>query len=122
VLPLSTSAQKILVVGVNRVASCEFATQPLVHDLVGLGYPRDWTIVVACTKIVWQELQHRADAQQTETAFTSLDHRMTVLNGEIYRESLPLRWTTHRTPRLVLKHEAGHILCRCPDEDAADRR
>ena len=121
VLTLSTHAQRILVAGTHRVASCDFATRPLIRDLAGLTFPGDWTIVVACNKVAWQNLRQKADALQTATAFTNLDHRITVINGEIYRETLPLSGTEHETPRLVLKHEAGHILCRCQDESTADR-
>jgi hypothetical protein len=122
VLPISSHAQKILVAGAKRVASCDFATRPLLRDLRGLDYPRDWTIVVACNQVVWDELRQKADALQTETAFTNLEHRLTVVNGEIFRETLPLSRSAHGTPLLVLKHEAGHIRCKCADENAADQR
>jgi len=107
--------------GVTRVADCEFATKPLLADLQAVRYPHKWTIVVACNGIVWQRLQRRADAQGTNTAFTNLQHGITVLNGLMYLEMVPLRGSVHARPRLVLKHEYGHILCKCQDEIVADR-
>ena len=107
--------------GVERAANCGFATRPLIADLNELRYPKEWTVLVACNVLVWEQLQRNADAFETETAFTNLRGRITVLNGEIYREILPLRGTSHRTPRLVLRHELGHIICGCGDEARADR-
>jgi hypothetical protein len=114
-------AQRILVAGVKQPADCQFATAPLIKDLRGIGFPRDWTIVVACNPIEWQKLQRKGDAFGTNTAYTNLDGRITVVNAEIYRESLLLHGTTHSTPKLVLEHEHGHVVCQCNDEGQADR-
>jgi hypothetical protein len=120
-LPLAMRAQQILTLGVKQPASCRFATGPLIADLERVRYPKDWTIVVACTRTMWEQLQRKADAQQTKTGFTDLQNHITAINGEIYRATLPLQGTSHRFPRLVLKHEQGHILCRCSQELEADR-
>ena len=120
-LTVATHAQKLFVAGVKRAADCEFATKPLIADLQAVRYPHDWIIVVACNDIVWQRLQRKADAQGTDTAFTYLEHGITVLNGLMYLEMPPLRGSVHASPRLVLKHEYGHILCKCRDEIMADR-
>lgn len=120
-LAVDTQAQKIFVAGVGRAADCEFATQPLIRDLRVVHYPPSWTIVVACNRVVWDKLQRRAEAQGTDTGFTNIQHRITVLNGFIYLETLPLRGTAHDSPLRVLKHEYGHILCGCDDELIADR-
>lgn len=117
---ISTNAQKILVAGVKHLSSCEFATRPLLADLKGTPFPADWTIVVACNQVVWEEIKQKADALRTETAFTNLQKRITVINGGIYRATLPLLGV-HKSPQLVLRHEAGHIICVCNDEEAADR-
>ena len=114
-------SQSIVVVGVRPPDICAFATKPLIQDMKGIGFPKDWTIVVACTPIVWETLQRKADALNTLTAFTNMEGRITVLNGAIYRQSLPLEGTLHRTPRSVLEHEYGHILCNCDDEAKADK-
>lgn len=119
--PLSIEAQQILVLGVKQPASCRFATRPLIADLETTPYPKDWTIVVACTRLAWEQLQRKADAMQTNTGFTNLQKRITAINGEIYRETLPLREAARRSPGLVLQHELGHILCQCNRESDADR-
>jgi len=116
----STDAQKIFVAGSRTVAECGYAVRPLIADLNAIRFPSDWTVVLACTPVVWNHLQIKADARGTLTAFTNLDGRVTVVNGAIYLEQLPLHGTTHRTPRTVLQHERGHILCRCGDERKAD--
>ena len=120
-MSLNANAQQIFVAGVKKTTACEFALRPLLADLQSLNYPRDWWIVIACNRPVWQQLQRKADAGLTKTAFTNVKGRITVVNGEIYRESLPLRGTMHRNPKLVLKHELGHILCECEPEQEADR-
>lgn len=114
-------AQKILVAGVKRVTDCEFATRPLIRDLKAVHYPANWTIVVACNPMVWDKLRRQGQAQGTHTGFTNVPHRITVLNGLMYRETLPLSGTAHDSPQRVLKHEYGHILCGCEDELLADR-
>jgi hypothetical protein len=120
-LSVATQAQKIFVAGVKRAADCKFATKPLIHDLQAIRHAHDWTIVVVCNEVVWQRLRRKADAQGTDTAFTNVQHRITVLNSLMYLEELPLRGTAHHTPQLVLQHEYGHILCECDDEMSADR-
>ena len=120
-LPLSSPAQQVLVLGVKTPDGCRFATTPLIADLATVPYPKDWTIVVACTSTAWDQLQRKADARQTHTGFTNLQKHITVINGDMYRAALPLRHTVHRFPRLVLQHEQGHILCQCSRETEADR-
>lgn len=116
---VAAHAQKILVAGVKRAVHCEFATKPLIADLHVVRYPHDWTIIVACNDIVWQRLQRKADAQLTNTAFTYIHEGITVLNGLMYLQ-MPYG-TAHPTPRQVLKHELGHIICGCGNEARADR-
>jgi len=117
----SADAQKVFVAGTKTVAQCDYAVRPLVSDLNAIGFPRDWTFVVACTPSMWDQLRAKADASATQTAFTNMAGRITVVNGAIYSEPLPLRGTAHHTPRIVLQHERGHILCDCGDEREADR-
>jgi hypothetical protein len=119
-LAASAQAQKVVVAGVSTAGQCQYALAPLLSDLNVIGFPGDWTIVVACTPGVWNYIQAKADARATRTAFTNLNGHITVVNAAIYLEPLPLRGTTHRTPRLVLLHERGHIVCGCADEIKAD--
>lgn len=114
-------AQKIVVLGVPAADKCTFATKPLIEDLKSIGFPKDWTIAVACTPDIWERLQRKRDDFNTVTAFTNLKGRLTVLNGAIYLEPVLLRGTRHWTPRSVLAHELGHILCNCDDEAKADK-
>jgi len=114
-------AQKIVVLGVSAADMCAFATKPLIEDLKGIDFPKDWTIAVACTPAIWERLQRQRDDFNTVTAFTNLKGHLTVLNGRIYLEPVPLRGTWHWTPRRVLRHELGHILCNCDDEAKADK-
>ena len=120
-LPVAAPAQKILVAGVKKVAACEFAVRPLQADLRTTHFPKDWTFVLACTQTAWEKLQRLADAFQTNTGFTNVPGRITVINARIYLEMPPLSGTTHPTPKLVLQHERGHIVCGCNDEWKADR-
>lgn len=120
-LPVAAPAQKILVAGVKQVASCEFAVRALQADLRTMDFPKDWTFVIACTQIAWEKLQRKADTLQTNTGFTNVQGRITVINARIYFEMPPLSGTTHPTPQLVLQHERGHIVCGCNDEWKADR-
>jgi hypothetical protein len=114
-------AQRIVVLGVSTADMCTFATKPLIQDLKDISFPKDWTIAVACTPAIWERLQRKRDDFNTVTAFTNLKGRLTVLNGIIYLQPLPLRGTNHWTPKIVLKHEHGHILCNCDDEAKADK-
>jgi len=120
ILSTTVVAQKVLVVGVKRPETCAFATGPLIEDLKDVSFPKDWRIAIACTAIAWKELQRKGDAFATNTAYTNLKGRITILNGAIYQQPLPLRGTTRRTPKNVLRHELGHIVCQCGDEDKAD--
>jgi hypothetical protein len=114
-------AQRIVVVGVKKVADCEFALRPLKSNLAAVPFPSNWTIALVCNRVVWGELQRKADALATNTGFTNLKGRITVINAEIYTQLPPLQGTVHATPRLVLQHERGHILCGCEDESKAER-
>ena len=121
ILSGTLQCQNIFVVGVSKPDRCAFATKPLIQDLNGIGFPKDWTFAVACSQTAWRALQRKWDTFGTGTAFTNLEGRITILNGTIYLQSLPLRGTIHRTPRIVLEHEYGHIICRCADEAKADK-
>lgn len=115
-------AQKIVVAGLKTAAQCDYAVRPLAADLHTVVFPNDWTIVLACTPGAWSYLQAKADARGTNTAFTNLRGRVTVVNAAIYSKIPPLQSTVHRTPRTVLQHERGHILCHCEDEHKADEQ
>jgi len=115
------SAQHIIAFGVHRAADCEPVTRPLIDKLHGIGYPREWTIVVACTASIANRLQRKGDARRTVTAFTNLRQRLTAINRELFLKAAPLQGTSQPTARAVLRHEHGHIVCACADEHMADK-
>lgn len=78
-------------------------------------YPEDWTIVVTCSDGDWEFLQRKADALQTDRAFTNLKAKITVVRGEMFLNPFPFR-----PPRLILLHELGHITCQCANEEKAE--
>jgi len=55
-------AQKIWAVGVSSPDECAFASTSLIRDLKGIGFPQDWTFVVACTATSWERLQRQGSA------------------------------------------------------------
>ena len=87
-----------------------------VAEIGKVPFPEGWTIVVACTKMQWVTLQRKADAQDTETAFTNVKGRITVVRGRIF-----LLDKVDRPVHRVLLHEIGHIRCNCGDEAQAER-
>lgn len=80
-----------------------------------IAYPKDCTVVVACSDSDWQYLQRKADAMGTKHAFTNVKGRTTVIRGEMFLNPL-----IGRSVRLTLLHEWGHIACQCGNEDTAE--
>ena len=80
------------------------------------AYPKDWTIVIACSDAEWNFLQRKADAFDTHHAFTNFKGKMTVVRGDIF-----LNPEMGRSPAFILLHELGHIDCACNDENRADK-
>ena len=111
----NAQAVHIVLAGAKNTADCAGPLTTLQHELEDLQYPPGWTIYVACNPIVWTELRTRADNPPTDTAFTDLKLRYTVLNGAIF-QGLPNEY------RQTLAHELGHILCSCKDEADAGSR
>ena len=57
------NAQRVFVAGTKTVAECDYAVRPLVSDVNAIGFPSDWTFVVACTPSIWDYFRDRADAR-----------------------------------------------------------
>jgi hypothetical protein len=92
--------------------------QPAAYEVIRslpVAYPKDWTIVVTCTESEWQYVRRKADAMQTNNAFTNLEHRITIIHGQIFLDP-----PQFRPAQLILLHELGHITCRCDSEDKAE--
>jgi hypothetical protein len=112
---------KVVSVGVKTPRECP-ALPPLVADLKDVQYPDGWTVYVACTARAWDDAGRQLDTRgRTNAAMTSRAGHFTVINGAVYSSSFDWAGTRQRTGKEVLRHERGHILCRCNDEDKADR-
>ena len=62
-------------------------------------------VIVVCSDVLWHRLQAKADAERTNTAFTNIRERLTVLRGSVTEDPIELR--------RVLAHEFDHIRCQC---------
>jgi hypothetical protein len=94
--------------------SCLAKLQTLDHELQSFPFPINWTLEVACDPVIWQQALRRADLPHTNTAFTGIKPRITVLNGAIFNDGANFY-------RHTLAHELGHIRCRCGDEAKAEQ-
>jgi hypothetical protein len=93
---------------------CAFATQPLLEELRSMAYPADWSFLVVCTDAEWDTVLRMADIRATDTAFTVLPKRTTVLRAAIFIR------TFERGYKNTLLHELGHVQCNCMSEDKAN--
>ena len=99
--------------GVKRVEDCRPQIASLSTELQTLHFPKGWTIAVACTVVAWNESLRLAGYPPSDTAFTSLHARITVLNGAIFS-----RFQSEY--RRTISHELGHIFCQCTNEVRAE--
>ena len=114
-------AVKVVTVGVRTPAECPALT-PLVTDLKAVPFPVGWTIYVVCTLGAWDDAGRQLDTRgRTNAAITSQAKHFTVINGAVYSSFFDWTGTRQRNGQEVLRHERGHILCRCNDEDKADK-
>ena len=112
---------KVVSVGVKTPTECP-ALAPLVADLKDVQFPDGWTVYVTCTANAWDDAGRQLDTKgRTSVAMTSQAKRFTVINGAVYLSSFDWTGTHQRTGKQVLRHERGHILCRCNNEDRADK-
>ena len=77
------------------------------------GYPADWSLVIVCNDVAWKALLQVADQRSTQTAFTILEKKHTIIRGDIFN----LRRSDYRH---TLAHELGHILGACDSEQVAN--
>jgi hypothetical protein len=106
---------KFSLYGAKTLAQCAPILEATRSTLASLrsSYPADWTIDIACTDMEWQRILQMADQHKTNTAFSRLEKRHTIINGAIFRK---FRSSYRRT----LSHELGHILCNCASERVAE--
>lgn len=117
----ANAAVKVVLVGVKIPRECP-ALAPLATDLKGVKFPDGWTIYVACTDGAWDDAGRRLDTLgKTNAGITSRAAHFTIINGAVYSPTFDWTGTHQRTGKEVLMHELGHILCRCNDEDKANK-
>ena len=80
-----------------------------------MPYPANWSFLLVCTDTEWERLLRMADIRGTDTAFTVLPKRTTVLRAAIF-----IRTLEHGYKNTLL-HELGHIQCNCMSEDRANK-
>ena len=72
--------------------------------------------MVVCNEVVWDNLMRQDRVNFiSDYAFTFQPNRVTFIRAKVFLE--PMQYT----PEQVLKHELGHILCKCDDEEVAWR-
>jgi hypothetical protein len=106
--------------GVNKSEDCPYLAQ-IRADIASTGFPAGWTVYVACTPQSWDLVLRQADSVgRTHTGFTNRKNRITVINGAMYYSGFS-QFGTLKSGASVLRHELGHIICNCSDENEADR-
>ena len=107
-------AATVIAAGTKTVAACGFAVSPTALIVSHLPYPANWKVVVVCNENVWDILMRQDGVNFISNyAFTFQPNHVTFIRAKIFLESMEY------TPEQVLKHELGHIECRCDDEDFA---
>jgi hypothetical protein len=110
----SACAATVFAAGSKTVKACNFAVTPTAEIVGGLPYPDNWRVVVVCNENVWDTLMRQSNVQFiSDYAFTFQANHVTFIRARVFREQM------HYTPEQVLRHELGHIICSCDDEDKA---
>ena len=113
IVSLCTQAAGLLKVWATDKACPAMTTA--VSEIARVPFPQGWAVLVACNEMQWEKLQRRADAQATQSAFTNVTGKITVVRGTIFLQTVGAR-----SARRVLLHEIGHIQCNCGDEWEAE--
>ena len=99
---------RIVLLGGNA-QSCRTQVQTVRASLSVFPLPENWTFVIACTPLIWDNLLRRIDGLgKTNTAFSNLQAQYTYFNGATFEVR-------------VAAHELGHIFARTEDEDKAEK-
>jgi hypothetical protein len=101
-------------IGVRRAEDCGPALIALQKELETLEYPQDWTFKIACTSLIWERVQRKADHPGAAFAISELKHKITFFNASVFREARVVY-------RRAMSHELGHIRCGCKNEDEAEK-
>lgn len=118
---VAPASVKVVSVGAKAPSECP-SLSALIADLKDVPFPDGWTVYITCTARAWDDAGRQLDTKgRTNAAITSQAKHFTIINGAVYRSSFDWTGTRQRTGKEVLRHERGHILCRCNDEDQADK-
>jgi hypothetical protein len=104
----------IVLDGARKPGDCLLEGEAVRKEVQTLPFPPGWKIAIMCTPVRWATLIEQVNPPRTHTAFTSLNQRITVLNGAIFHD-FPLRY------RHTMAHELAHIQCECTDEGYAEK-
>jgi Zn-dependent protease with chaperone function len=77
--------------------------------------PKNWQIIVVCSRERWERYRAKFGALATDSAFTLRTNRITVVNAAMCKRK------SSSESRFVLAHEAGHLICNCNDERLANQ-
>jgi hypothetical protein len=104
----------VIAAGAKTVDACSFAVKPTAEIVSHLPYPADWKVVVVCNENVWDTLMRQSKVEFiSDYAFTLQANHVTFIRGRVFIERM------RYTPEQTLKHELGHIMCKCDSEDKA---
>jgi hypothetical protein len=107
-------AATVIAAGTKTVGACRFAAEPTAEIVSELHYPADWKVVVVCNENVWDTLMRQDRVNFiSDYAFTYRPNRVTFIRAKVFLA--PMKYS----PEQVLKHELGHMLCRCAEEEIA---
>lgn len=113
---VQSGASTVIAAGTKTVEACGFAVNPAAQIIGQLPYPADWKVVVVCNENVWDTLLRQQGVNfASNYAFTYLPNHVTFIRARVFLERM------NYSPEQVLKHELGHILCDCDNEEVAWR-
>ena len=105
---------RIVLDGTRHPGDCVKEGKQLQAELQTLRYPPGWTLAIMCTPVRWDSILREADVRNTDAAFTRISERITIFNGDIFREFPP-------NYRHIMAHELAHITCNCADEGRTEK-
>lgn len=105
---------QIVLDGARKAGDCKQEGSLLFSELHLFRFPPGWRVAIVCTPVRWEQILQQRDLDYRTRAFTNLESRLTVLNGDIFRE-FPSNY------RHIIAHELGHVRCQCKEEDRADQ-
>jgi len=107
----------------KTVKACDFALNPTLAIIKRVPHPSNWKVVIVCTDMEWDRLLmlDKRIEHISNYAFTRFSPNdptirpVTYIRGHLFVENPPFNYR----PERVLKHELGHIFCKCMNEDTA---